>query len=68
MAMNVSARTFTWLERRVRAPLLDLKLAFISLSVKSSWKAGGNVPVVLIALPGGLCRWRHCKYVGTCLI
>ena len=45
MAMIVSARTLTWLERRVRAPLLDLKLAFISLRVISSLKAGEMSPL-----------------------
>ena len=39
--MKVSALTLTWFERRVRAPLFDLKLAFISLRVRSSGKAGG---------------------------
>ena len=41
IAMKVSVLTLTWLNRRVRAPLLDEKLGFISLSVRSSWKAGG---------------------------
>ena len=45
MAMNVSARTFTWLDRRVRAPLFDLKLAFISRRVMSGWNAEGMAPL-----------------------
>ena len=45
MAMNVSALTLTWLDRRVRAPLLDLKLAFISRKLKSSGNAGGMSPL-----------------------
>ena len=44
MAIKVSALTLTWFVTRVRAPLLEEKLAFISLKVMPSWKAGPILP------------------------
>ena len=65
MAMNVSARTFTLFDRRVRVPLFDLKLAFISLRVRSSVKAGGMSPLSSSLLRAGAAGGGILEVVGA---
>ena len=52
MAMKVSALTFTWLERRQGA-FVRFEACLHLAEGKIFMEGGGNVPVVLIALPGG---------------